>query len=193
MSIRARLALGAAAAVAIAIVLASVVVYFLVRNELRAQVDRNLQSEAHSIAQFPLSYSTYAYPPNVYSFDVPSSLFTGYFQLVGDDGRIYLPAGYLSPSPLLPVNAACSGGRRGQEQRLLLRQAAPGSGHARVHDVLGSLPARRDPGRRPALDDRQRARPDPPLAAARLGRGHRSRLGCRPARGPNDAPALSES
>jgi len=105
MSIRARLALGAAAAVAIAIVLASVVVYFLVRNELRAQVDRSLQSEAHQIAQFPLSYSTYAYPPNIYSFDVPSSLFTGYFQLVGDDGRIYLPAGYLSPSPLLPVNA----------------------------------------------------------------------------------------
>ena len=48
VSIRARLALGAAAAVAIAIVLASVVVYFLVRNELRAQVDRSLQSEAHS-------------------------------------------------------------------------------------------------------------------------------------------------
>ena len=105
MSIRARLALGAAAAVAIAIVLASVVVYFLVRNELRAQVDRNLQSEAHQIAQFPLSRSTYAYPPNIYSFDVPSSLFTGYFQLVGDDGRIYIPEGYLSPSPLLPVNA----------------------------------------------------------------------------------------
>jgi two-component system, OmpR family, sensor histidine kinase MprB len=82
-----------------------VVVYFLVRNELRAQVDRNLQSEAHSIAQFPLSYSTYAYPPNVYAVDIPSSLFTGYFQLVGDDGRIYLPAGYLPSSPLLPVNA----------------------------------------------------------------------------------------
>jgi two-component system sensor histidine kinase MprB len=105
MSIRARLALGAAAAVAIAIVLASVVVYFLVRNELRAQVDRNLQSEAHQIAKIPPSYSTYAYPPNVYSFDFPSTLFTGYFQLVGADGRIYIPAGYLSPSPLLPVNS----------------------------------------------------------------------------------------
>ncbi len=105
MSIRARLALGAAAAVAIAIVLASVVVYFLVRNELRAQVDRNLQSEAHQIAQFPPSLSTYAYAPNVYSFDVPPSLFTGYFQLVGDDGSIYIPEGYLSPTPLLPVNA----------------------------------------------------------------------------------------
>jgi two-component system, OmpR family, sensor histidine kinase MprB len=114
MSIRARLALGAAAAVAIAIVLASVVVYFLVRNELRAQVDRSLQSEAHSIAQIPLSFSTYAYPPNVYSFDVPSSLFTGYFQIVGDDGKIYIPAGYLSPSPLLPVNAGVRAVAAGQ-------------------------------------------------------------------------------
>ena len=127
MSIRARLALGAAAAVAIAIVLASVVVYFLVRNELRAQVDRNLQSEAHQIAQCPaLPFSTYAYPPNIYSFDVPSSaLHGGYFQLVGDDGRIYIPSGYLAPTPL-PVNARVRAVAAGKSKGVLLRQPAPG-------------------------------------------------------------------
>ncbi len=105
MTIRARLALGSAAAVAIAIVLASMAVYFLVQKELRAQVDSNLRAEAAQIAG-GARFTTYlAYEPNIYSFDVPSSLFTGYFQLVGDDGRIYIPQGYLSPSPLLPVNA----------------------------------------------------------------------------------------
>ena len=51
MSFKARLALGSAAAVAVAIVLASVIVYFLVRNELRAQVDRNLANEAQQIGR----------------------------------------------------------------------------------------------------------------------------------------------
>jgi two-component system, OmpR family, sensor histidine kinase MprB len=105
MSIRARLALGAAAAVAIAIVLASVVVYFLVRNELRAQVDRNLQTEAAQIAQVPLFSASFAYAPNIYAFDIPSSLFTGYFQVVDRSGNIYLPEGFVSPTPLLPVSA----------------------------------------------------------------------------------------
>jgi two-component system sensor histidine kinase MprB len=103
MSIRARLALGSAFAVAVAIVLASTVVYFLVQKELRAQVDRNLQNEATQISNVPRFAAVLVYPPNIYALDVPAPLFSGYFQLVGSDGRIYLPNGFVSDKPRLAV------------------------------------------------------------------------------------------
>ncbi len=46
MSFRARLTLGAALAVALAIVIAAPVLYFVVRDELRGQVDDKAQIEA---------------------------------------------------------------------------------------------------------------------------------------------------
>ena len=103
MSFKARLALGSAAAVAVAIVLASVIVYFLVRSELRAQVDRTLQDEASQIASVPLFAAVRVYPPNIYALNVPTPLFTGYFQLVGQDGKIYIPEGFVSSTPRLKV------------------------------------------------------------------------------------------
>jgi two-component system, OmpR family, sensor histidine kinase MprB len=103
MSLKARLALGSAAAVAVAIVLASVIVYFLVRSELRAQVDRTLQDEASQIANVPLFAAVRAYPPNIYALNVPTPLFTGYFQLVGRDGKVYIPESFISSTPRLRV------------------------------------------------------------------------------------------
>ncbi|HEY3069945.1 MAG TPA: HAMP domain-containing sensor histidine kinase [Gaiellaceae bacterium] len=54
MSFRARLALVATAAVALAVVLASVVVYLVVRNQLRGTVDNALKDRAAEISRFPL-------------------------------------------------------------------------------------------------------------------------------------------
>jgi two-component system sensor histidine kinase MprB len=104
MSFKARLALGSAAAVAVAIVLASVIVYFLVRSELRAQIDRNLQTEATQISNVPRFAAVLAYSPNIYALNVPTPIFTGYFQLVGRDGRVYIPEAFVSPTPRLPVS-----------------------------------------------------------------------------------------
>ncbi len=105
MTIRARLALGSAAAVAIAIVLASMAVYFLVQKELRAQVDSNLRAEAAQIAG-GARFTTYlAYEPNIYEIDLPAPLFSGYFQLVDRRGNIYIPNGYVSPKPRLAVTS----------------------------------------------------------------------------------------
>ena len=73
MSIRARLALGSAAAVAVAIVLASAVVYFLVQKELRAQVDRNLKTEATQIGKVPIPFAILVYPPNIFALDTPGA------------------------------------------------------------------------------------------------------------------------
>jgi two-component system sensor histidine kinase MprB len=54
MSFRTRLALVAAVAVALAVVAASAVVYVVVRNELRAQVDRSVRTQAQEIASGPV-------------------------------------------------------------------------------------------------------------------------------------------
>jgi two-component system sensor histidine kinase MprB len=54
MSFRARLAIGAAAAVALAVVLASAVVYIVVRNQLRGTVDAALRDRAAEISHSPL-------------------------------------------------------------------------------------------------------------------------------------------
>ena len=53
MSFRSRLALAAALAVAVAVVAASVTTYFLVRSELRAEVDRSLQERAEVVRAIP--------------------------------------------------------------------------------------------------------------------------------------------
>ena len=50
MSFRARLTLVAAAAVALAVVVASAVVYIVVRSELRARVDNDLRNRAAGLA-----------------------------------------------------------------------------------------------------------------------------------------------
>jgi two-component system sensor histidine kinase MprB len=116
MSIRARLALGAAAAVAIAIVLASIVVYFLVRSELRAQVDRDLQNEATQIAAQPRFSTSIAYPPDIFAIELAPSLFSSYYQLVGANGAVYVPSEYVSPTPRIPVTnraRAVAAGREG--------------------------------------------------------------------------------
>jgi two-component system sensor histidine kinase MprB len=105
VSIRARLALGAAAAVAIAIVLASVVVYFIVRSELRAQVDRTLRNDAAQIAALPRLFAVRAFPPNIYALDVPPPVNIGYFQLVSRNGDVIIPEGYVSPTPKIPVSS----------------------------------------------------------------------------------------
>ena len=102
MSLRARLVLVATAAVAVAVVLASVVVYFLVRNELQRQVDRSLQAEAAEIDKVPHFLAT-LYAPKVYALDVRGPLFGGYFQLVDQQRRVYIPETFITPTPRLPV------------------------------------------------------------------------------------------
>jgi two-component system, OmpR family, sensor histidine kinase MprB len=54
MSFRARIAISAAAAVALAVVLASVVVFFLVRDQLRGQIDEALEVRREQISRIPL-------------------------------------------------------------------------------------------------------------------------------------------
>jgi len=110
MSFRARLALVAAAAVALAVLTASFVIYFVVRDQLRATVDDSLQTTAAQLRTSPVH--------DFEHFGIPAGKFgdaTVYPQGVDANGRVYLP---VSPSVKvrLPVNnnvIAVARGERG--------------------------------------------------------------------------------
>ena len=96
MSFRARLTLVAAAAVALAVVIASFVIYFLVRGELRGTVDDALQTTAAQLTITPgHDFEHFATPPSQLGGAI------GYPQVVYPDGTIDLPAGARVE---LPVN-----------------------------------------------------------------------------------------
>ncbi|HKC22117.1 MAG TPA: HAMP domain-containing sensor histidine kinase [Gaiellaceae bacterium] len=88
MSFRARLALVAAAAVALAIVAASFVIYFVVRDQLRSTLDDSLRTEAAQIATTPFHDFRHFTPP-------PSEFggVSGYPQIVDANGTVFLPYG----------------------------------------------------------------------------------------------------
>jgi two-component system, OmpR family, sensor histidine kinase MprB len=96
MTFRARLALVAAAAVALAVVVASFVVYFVVRDELRSTVDGSLREKAARLAEDPVHDLKRFVPPTSELGGAP-----GYPQLVLANGAIYLPPG---AEVQLPVN-----------------------------------------------------------------------------------------
>ena len=106
MSFRARLALVAAAAVALAILTASFVIYFVVRDQLRGTVDDSLRTAVKTFANTPVHDFEHLAPPTSELGGAP-----GYPQLVSAGGEIFLPPG--APTSL-PVNdAVTSIARRG--------------------------------------------------------------------------------
>jgi len=110
MSFRARLSLVAAAAVALAILTASFVIYFVVRDQLRATVDDSLQTTAGQLETSPVH--------DFEHFGTPAGEIGGatvYPQGVDASGKVYLPN---SPNPkvALPVSndvIAVARGERG--------------------------------------------------------------------------------
>jgi two-component system, OmpR family, sensor histidine kinase MprB len=110
LSFRARLALAATGAVALAVIAASAIVFLVVRGELRHEFDTALAARAQEIG------------PNLQIDPVTNYLetrgpgfgFGGYIQAVRADGETFLTVGERFP---LPVNAAVrevAQGKRGQ-------------------------------------------------------------------------------
>ena len=101
MSLRVRLALGAGLAVAVAVVLASAAVSFLVRKELRDQVDKSLQSQAVQIPR--LNHGLQAQiGAHQYVVFMSADPFGGQFQFVDSAGNTYRPQEFNQVNPLLP-------------------------------------------------------------------------------------------
>jgi two-component system sensor histidine kinase MprB len=96
VTFRARLTLVAAAAVALAVLVASFVIYFVVRGQLRGTVDDSLMTTASQLATTPIH--------DFKHFSAPSSELggaPGYPQIVRADGKYFLPPG---ADLALPVN-----------------------------------------------------------------------------------------
>jgi two-component system sensor histidine kinase MprB len=89
MSFRARLALVAAAAVALAVLLASAVVYIVVRDELRGTVDDALRGRAAEISRFPLRAIQEGDRPVLEGPGLGGA--PGYIQVVQSDGTTIRP------------------------------------------------------------------------------------------------------
>ncbi len=133
MSFRARLALVAAAAVALAILTASFVIYFVVRDQLLATIDDSLQTTAAQLRTTPVHDFAH--------FGTPAGELGGATVLpqgVDADGKVYLPPdpapGFDSAPPTsvkLPVNDEVIAVARGERGRFFSDAHARGT-HFRV-------------------------------------------------------------
>ena len=121
MSFRTRLALVAAAAVALAVVLASVTTYVVVRDQLRGTVDDALQERADDISHRPID-AVFGGP------GPPLGEAGGYPQLVREDGETLRPPGATAP---LPVNDSVREVASGNRDGFLMDARVDGT-HVRV-------------------------------------------------------------
>jgi two-component system sensor histidine kinase MprB len=101
MSFRARLTLVAAAAVALAVVAASVAVYFVVRNTLYSQVDNRLENRAEEITSGPGLQLEQRPGGNAY-VHIPREILgsEGYIQIVGANGEMIRTFEEVEPLPV---------------------------------------------------------------------------------------------
>jgi two-component system, OmpR family, sensor histidine kinase MprB len=101
MSFRARLTLVAAAAVALAVVAASVAVYFVVRNTLYSQVDNRLENRAEEITSGPGLRLEQGPGGNAY-VHIPREILgsEGYIQIVRADGKTFRTFEEVEPLPV---------------------------------------------------------------------------------------------
>ena len=155
MSLRTRLTLVVATAVAAAVVLASALVYYLIRNELLNQVNRSLRTQAAQIASSPSRGLATQVPghPKQYILHFRGLPFSNPFQFVDAAGATYRPEqGFGDVWALLPgINQArevASGKRKdfffeshyhGEHVRLLVARLDPGNGAIEVVASLKDL------------------------------------------------------
>jgi two-component system sensor histidine kinase MprB len=101
MSFRARIAVGSAAAVALSIVAASVLVYVIAREQLRAPVDAALRDRAAEISVQPIQIFTSPDGTKFLALRPEFGEARGYVQLVRSDGDVIVPA---RQNVQIPVN-----------------------------------------------------------------------------------------
>ena len=92
MSFRARIAVGSAAAVALSIVAASILVYVIAREQLRAPVDAALRDRAAEISVQPIQIFTSPDGTKFLALRPEFGEARGYVQLVRSDGDVIVPA-----------------------------------------------------------------------------------------------------
>jgi two-component system, OmpR family, sensor histidine kinase MprB len=109
MSFRSRLALVSAAAVGIAVVAASLVVYVVVRNDLRSQSDSTLRTRAEEVVHAPVHPEVG--PDGKTYLDVPPFFASVHVEVVYADGSVLRPYGQRGSLPV--SKRALDAARRG--------------------------------------------------------------------------------
>jgi two-component system sensor histidine kinase MprB len=125
MSFRARIALVSATAVALAVVIASIVVYFVVRGQLVGSIDNSLRGRAQVLARIPPEAVLRGFGPPP---EAPFGGAGGYPQLVAVNGQTARPEG--APTPL-PVSKDTLDVARG-ERHEYFSDATVGGTHVRL-------------------------------------------------------------
>ena len=128
MSFRTRLTLAAAAAVAIAVVAASAITYVLVRNELRDEVDKTLESRAAALPRLQILND----PRGGQLLGLPPERFGGvpvFTQVVSSDGEVFTPPGTTAE---LPVTDEARRAARGDIDGAFYSDLRVGGTHLRV-------------------------------------------------------------
>jgi len=125
MSFRARLALVAASAVALAIVAASFAIYFIVKNQLRAPIDDSLRSSADHILN---SHSPDDAARSIYHNTADLGGATGYPQAITPNGQAQLLPGATVQLPIDDRDREVAAG----ESREFLRDATVRGTHVRM-------------------------------------------------------------
>jgi two-component system, OmpR family, sensor histidine kinase MprB len=111
VSFRTRLALVAAVAVALAVVAASAVVFIVVRNQLRGELDDSIRSGAEEIARGPLHIESG--PGGDYLDPGPFFNGVGYIQAVRSDGKVYKTFRERGSLPVTHRTLAAAAGSQG--------------------------------------------------------------------------------
>jgi two-component system, OmpR family, sensor histidine kinase MprB len=125
MSLRARLTILCAVAVAATVVVATVVSYFAVRNRLHDQVDDAVRDDATRLAA--LGVPEIAVP----FFDLPSPNQRDYIRVTFADGRSEAPRNQPTAIPASPQDVAVARGERGP----YFRDASVNGVHLRIASV----------------------------------------------------------
>jgi two-component system, OmpR family, sensor histidine kinase MprB len=127
MSFRVRLTLLCVLAVAVTVVLASVVSYFAVSSRLHDQVDDSVRADATRLAKLQNPEIALPY------FDTPTPNTRDYLRVTFADGRSEVPRNQPTAIPASPIDVAIARG----ERRFELRDADVNGRHLRIASAAG--------------------------------------------------------
>jgi two-component system, OmpR family, sensor histidine kinase MprB len=128
MSLRARLTIGTACALAVAICVGFVGAYLVVRGQLLGEIDNALKARARVIGTFASQAPPAVTPPNLQIAPPRLGGAAGYVQFVDSSGRISLISGETTRLPTQGVRAVASG-----EKSAFFRDATVGGTHVRIY------------------------------------------------------------
>jgi two-component system, OmpR family, sensor histidine kinase MprB len=122
MSFRARLTLLCVLAVAVTVVLASVVSYFAVSKRLHDQTDNSLRADSTRLAKLPNAEIALPY------FDLPTPSARDYLRVTSADGTSKIPSDQPIAIPLRPIDVKIARG----DVRFAFRDAVVDGKHLRI-------------------------------------------------------------